>query len=73
MTAVFCLTLFTDIDECAIGFHDCDRNATCVNLGGSFTCECNEGFFSWGRQAGAGLARGPDGCAGMSSKLYESC
>ena len=35
-----------DIDECAIGTHDChrDSNATCNDTDGSFTCTCSEGF-----------------------------
>ena len=35
-----------DIDECAIGTHDChrDSNATCKDTDGSFTCICSEGF-----------------------------
>ncbi len=32
----------TDIDEC-LAF-PCDPNATCTNLVGSFTCECDEGY-----------------------------
>ena len=32
-----------EIDECAIGSHDCDANATCTNTEGSFDCACNQG------------------------------
>ena len=40
------MLLFIDIDECAIGTHDChrDSNATCNDTDGSFTCTCREGF-----------------------------
>ena len=33
-----------DIDECKIGTHDCDLNATCHNTNGSYLCECNVGY-----------------------------
>ena len=36
------LLLFIDIDECAST--PCDKNATCDNTDGSFTCTCNTGY-----------------------------
>ena len=39
--------IFSDIDECTINTHNCDRDpgqATCTNTIGSFTCACNTGF-----------------------------
>ena len=35
-----------DRDECAdAALHDCDPNARCNNTVGSFTCECNRGYY----------------------------
>jgi EGF domain len=36
-------TLYLDVDYCALG-HNCDENATCLNLNTSYTCKCNRGF-----------------------------
>lgn len=36
--------MFQDIDECALGTHDCEINALCNNSDGSFTCSCLPGF-----------------------------
>jgi len=33
-----------DIDECATGTDNCDPDATCTNVQGSFTCSCNSGY-----------------------------
>ena len=41
--------LLTDEDECEIGLHDCDINATCTNKDGSFECACNDGFLGDGK------------------------
>ena len=37
-------TAVPDVDECALGTDDCDGNATCTNLEGTFSCSCNDGF-----------------------------
>jgi hypothetical protein len=34
----------TDDDECTLGTHNCDDNATCNNTDGSFNCSCNAGY-----------------------------
>ena len=34
----------SDIDECSSGTYNCDTNATCTNIPGSFTCTCNQGY-----------------------------
>lgn len=41
-----CCLLFsaTDINECSRGLHNCDVNAFCTNLPGSFECNCRPGF-----------------------------
>ena len=33
-----------DVDECTVGTHACDASATCSNVPGNYTCQCNEGF-----------------------------
>ena len=33
-----------DIDECADGTAECDENASCINIPGTFICECNQGY-----------------------------
>jgi hypothetical protein len=35
----------TEVDECSLGTHDCDPDATCTNVPpGSYTCTCNDGY-----------------------------
>lgn len=46
--SVLILTL-TDIDECEEGSDDCDKNAVCINVPGSFECACVDGYFGNGR------------------------
>ena len=36
--------IFTDLDECEMGFHDCAEEAVCINSWSSFNCECVLGF-----------------------------
>jgi len=33
-----------DVDECAAGIDDCDTNADCINLEGSYECKCHDGY-----------------------------
>ncbi|XP_064427121.1 nidogen-2 isoform X4 [Mirounga angustirostris] len=33
-----------DVNECATGFHRCGPNSVCVNLPGSYRCECRSGY-----------------------------
>ena len=37
-------TLFIDIDECTKGPQNCDRNADCNDIDGSYTCACMIGW-----------------------------
>uniref|UniRef100_A0A0G4HTB2 EGF-like domain-containing protein n=1 Tax=Chromera velia CCMP2878 TaxID=1169474 RepID=A0A0G4HTB2_9ALVE len=42
--AILSAASWTEVDECATGLHDCDAEAVCTNMNGSFTCTCNAGF-----------------------------
>ena len=44
-----------DVDECSVGSHDCDDNASCTNTDGSFTCACNPGYEGDGKTTKEGL------------------
>ena len=37
------------MDECAASTHQCDKNAECTNVEGSYECSCDEGFLGNGR------------------------
>ena len=37
-------SLSPDIDECVTDIQDCDENAECFNIFGSFNCTCSNGF-----------------------------
>ena len=40
------VTLFVDIDECSQGLSACHPNSACVNIPGSYYCQCREGYHS---------------------------
>ncbi|KAJ8781209.1 hypothetical protein J1605_011193 [Eschrichtius robustus] len=40
----------TDIDECTAGTHNCRADQVCINLRGSFTCQCPPGYQKRGEQ-----------------------
>ena len=35
----YCMTL-RDVDECALGLHNCSKIAECTNLEVGYTCKC---------------------------------
>ena len=45
---IYCLILanhmLLDIDECSTGVHNCTQNQQCVNMPGTFICECVSGY-----------------------------
>ena len=42
-------SVIEDVDECAFGENDCNKDATSTNTNGSFTCECHPGYTGYGR------------------------
>ena len=36
----------TDINECLLNTHDCDKTSTCRNFPGFYTCQCASGLRS---------------------------
>lgn len=38
------VSLFSDIDECNRNTSLCDQYATCINVPGSYSCQCDSGF-----------------------------
>ena len=38
-----------DVDECALGQHDCHANAACMNTPGSYICACKRGYIGDGK------------------------
>lgn len=63
----------SDIDECAVGGHDCAANGTCSNTVGGWECGCPAGFDGDGTAGGTGCtdidecAAGTDDCAGNAT------
>lgn len=49
-TVLFSILFIIDIDECTRGTHECDVNANCINIAGSFMCVCDIGFTGNGIQ-----------------------
>ena len=46
--------LHADINECAQGLSDCIIEASCVNIGGGYYCNCPAGYFGDGLRNGIG-------------------
>lgn len=38
-----------DVDECALGQHDCHTDAVCFNTPGSYLCACKRGYIGDGK------------------------
>ena len=41
--------IFIDIDDCASQTHDCSSKGECINMDGSYQCECQPGFTGNGK------------------------
>ena len=46
---VVVVVVFSDINECASGTHNCSVGAECINTNGSHICECKPGHTGNGR------------------------
>ena len=46
---VVVVVVFSDINECASGTHNCSVDAECINTNGSHICECKPGHTGNGR------------------------
>ena len=44
--------VFSDVDECSLGSYNCDANAQCTNIPGSYTCQCDyaNGYYGNGTE-----------------------
>ena len=56
----------SDIDECSL-IQECDINAECINLPGSYECECADGFY------GNGLTCVEGSCKDSDCPAHEQC
>ena len=41
---LLCFLIFSDIDECFADYNPCKNEGTCVNLPGSYRCDCKSGY-----------------------------
>ena len=44
LSLVLFLLLLIDIDECASGEADCKQDSQCINVPGSYACQCKLGY-----------------------------
>ena len=40
----FRLYFVLDLDECKLKINLCDSNARCININGSYICQCDDGY-----------------------------
>ena len=57
--------LFSDLDECSLGEHNCEQ--LCVNIPGSHRCDCEEGFALNGDGRTCGISCGGEYTADSGS------
>jgi hypothetical protein len=51
---IFVIDSSSDINECAESLSNCTREATCVNTGGGYYCDCPAGYYGDGTRNGVG-------------------
>lgn len=66
-----------DIDECLEGVDDCSASATCINVPGSFQCECETGYEGDGKTCrsicGDGVVTADEGCDDSGVMPGDGC
>lgn len=55
-------TVFADVNECISGLHNCNVNARCGNVVGSYFCQCHQGYSGDGHS-----------CYGQSLLCFRVC
>lgn len=70
-TQALCWLSLPDIDECTAGTHNCRTDQVCINLRGSFTCQCLPGYQKRGEQCVGKYSRAVTQILLLTSYLFK--